>query len=85
MTKALTKPIFAITLYMHQLGLFAKLHRIFMKTDVSPANIVFTTVEKNKTKISLELGLETAYSEVELREGRTCILVNLDGYIATLL
>ena len=52
------------------LGLFAKLHRIFMKTDVSPANIDFTLVEKNKTKISLELGLETMYSKVEQREGR---------------
>ena len=56
MTKALTKPIFAITLHMHEPWSLCEASPYLYETDVSPANIDFTTVEKNKTKISLELG-----------------------------
>lgn len=52
--------------------------------DGRPVTIHFSEVEEGKTKVSLELTLETMYSEGEQREGWSAILINLDQYIATL-
>ena len=56
MTKALASATLSLALYMHEPWPLCEASPYLYETDVSPANIDFTTVEKNKTKISLELG-----------------------------